>query len=198
MINADGVAGSGGNSDLAKGGRSGSVKSVQVSDQDREGGQSLPLNGNVDIRGGFGGSGATGGGVGGALAAIRVTGDHMSLSGIAGAGGNATSKGGGGAGGSVTGTFLEGVGSVSTVDANGAIIQLNPTAQLVAGAGGDGAGALKGGGVGGSVQTASLRNDGDSVIRAGAGGSGQNSTGGVKGEYPAVEDPSSLPGSFPL
>ncbi len=58
---------------------------------------------------------------------------------------------------------------------------INPTGVLIAGDGGAGAGAGGTGGSGGSVLTASVRNDGDSTLRAGSGGSGQNTVGAIVG-----------------
>jgi hypothetical protein len=180
-VNTGTLAGAGGNSLNGRGGAGGGVTSLDVIDADKAVANTNFLNGDVQINGGAGGNGGTGGGAGGALNTIRVEGDHFAVAVQGGQGGNATVKGTGGAGGLVSTAFLRSSGSLNGTDPNGAPLLLNPTGTVAGGTGGDGAGAGGRGGVGGDLKSVSLSNEGDGVLRAGSGGSGQLTVGAVKG-----------------
>ncbi len=73
-INSLATAGLGGDSQQAHGGAGGGVYALDIQDQDTATGQAVPISGDVVIHGGSGGSGALGGGAGGVLAQVRVSG----------------------------------------------------------------------------------------------------------------------------
>jgi hypothetical protein len=183
LINV-GIGADGGASFKGRGGKGGGVFNISLTDNDSNFGVSTTLEGEVAIRTGRGGDGTTGGGNGGAMDRVSITGDNLNMAAEAGAGGDALTKGAGGVGGTLSTVQLESRGLVNNLPVTG---------QLKAGDGGDGKGAGGAGGVGGDIRASSsikLAGDvdvlpanyvGNAKLLAGNGGNGENTVGKVTG-----------------
>ena len=146
------------------GGRGGNVVNIAITDID---GDSAVIEGTAEVRTGNGGDGTRGGGAGGIYSAVGLSAHALNLKATAGDGGDAERSGNGGAGGGYR-VF----GFVSESQVNG----VDVSAIVQAGAGGNGAGALKAGGAGGSTNRVSVNTEGDASLIAGKGGNGQVTT----------------------
>lgn len=168
LINT-GIAANGGHGLGGFGGRGGGVINVAITDID---GDVAAIEGVSEIRTGNGGDGTRGGGAGGSYATVDIAGHALNLKATAGNGGDAERNGNGGAGG---GYRVFNFVSESTVGG------IDVSANVQAGAGGNGVGQLKAGGAGGGASKLSLNLEGNATLIAGKGGNGQVTTGSVKG-----------------
>lgn len=163
-----GIKGNGGDSVAGRGGAGGNVKGVAILDSDANGVRGVNL---MTIRSGAGGDGDKGGGNGGALSSFSIVGLNIEPTVIGGDGGRSTLLGKGGAGGGITNIEVAVSGQVKKF-IGGFFADVDASTFIMAGVGGDGAGISGSGGIGGTVNTASVNTPGFGIIEAGQGGSG--------------------------